>query len=202
MKTSSLRVSKYHNLQANDHKSLGYEIKGLENLPQEGGCIVVYYHGALPVDVYYFTSRVILRRGRMIRNIGDRFLAKIPGWRSLLDAYSIKPGTVSSCIEDVKEGHVLAISPGGVREAQFSNHHYQLLWGKRTGFAKVSQETGCPIIPMFTQNVREAFRTFCWPQKFWVYIYEKLKLPFAPVYGGFPVKRVNVFLSQEIPSYF
>ena len=31
----------------------GYELWGLENLPTEGGCILLYYHGAFPVDYYY-----------------------------------------------------------------------------------------------------------------------------------------------------
>jgi len=29
---------------------------------------------------------------------------------------------------------------GGVREAFFSNEYYELVWGKRTGFAKVATE--------------------------------------------------------------
>jgi len=29
---------------------------------------------------------------------------------------------------------------GGVREALFSDERYQLMWGKRTGFAKVATE--------------------------------------------------------------
>lgn len=59
------------------------------------------------------------------------------------------------------EGHVLAISPGnkkelkrkvddmsyfdfslgGVREALFSDHNYQLMWKERRGFAKVALES-------------------------------------------------------------
>lgn len=50
---------------------------------------------------------------------------------------------------------------------------------------------------MFTENLRESFRTFCWPLKFWVAIYEYLRLPLAPVYGGFPVK-LRTFLGSPI----
>lgn len=49
------------------------------------------------------------------------------------------PGTVQSCANVLKDGNLLAISPGGVYEAQFS-HHYDLLWKKRLGFAKVALE--------------------------------------------------------------
>lgn len=55
----------------------------------------------------------------------------------MLEAFDITAGTVSSCIKTLSEGHILSISPGGVREAQFSDN-YQLLWGNRTGYAKVA----------------------------------------------------------------
>lgn len=33
---------------------------------------------------------------------------------------------------------MLAISPGGVYEAQFGDSYYELMWKKRVGFAKVA----------------------------------------------------------------
>ena len=35
----------------------GYEVKGMENVPADGGALIVYYHGALPVDYYYFVAK-------------------------------------------------------------------------------------------------------------------------------------------------
>lgn len=49
------------------------------------------------------------------------------------------PGTVQTCAELLKENNLLAISPGGVYEAQFS-HSYEIMWKKRLGFAKVAIE--------------------------------------------------------------
>lgn len=57
---------------------LGYEIRGIENMPA-GACLVIYYHGALPIDMYYFTARMYLRNKRMIHTVGDRFMFRIPG---------------------------------------------------------------------------------------------------------------------------
>lgn len=51
----------------------------------------------------------------------------------------VVPGTVQTCSNILKEGNLLAISPGGVYEAQFS-HHYNLMWKKRMGFAKAAIE--------------------------------------------------------------
>ena len=35
----------------------GYEVKGLENVPADGGALILYYHGALPIDYYYFVAK-------------------------------------------------------------------------------------------------------------------------------------------------
>jgi len=66
------------------------------------------------------------------------------------------------------------LSLGGVREALFSDHNYQLIWKERRGFAKVAIDAKTvnrkiffytnqsfsfqAIIPMFTKNCREAVR--------------------------------------------
>ena len=65
------------------------------------------------------------------------------GWQTILEAFHIAPCTVTECVRTVRSGHLLAISPGGVREAQFSDHSYALLWGSRTGFAKVALQADC-----------------------------------------------------------
>ena len=57
---------------------LGHEIIGIENIPS-GGALLVYYHGAVPIDFYYLCSHVLLYQGRLINPVGDRFLFKIPG---------------------------------------------------------------------------------------------------------------------------
>lgn len=57
---------------------LGHEIIGIENIPP-GGALLVYYHGAVPIDFYYICSHILLYKGRLINPVGDRFLFKIPG---------------------------------------------------------------------------------------------------------------------------
>ncbi|XP_030024112.1 transmembrane protein 68 isoform X1 [Manduca sexta] len=168
----------------------GYEIRGLENIP-EGPFLIIYYHGALPIDMYYFIARMQLLRRRHIHTVADRLLFKIPGWATLLEGLCVIPGTVQTCASVLKAGNPLAISPGGVYEAQFGDHYYKLNWKARIGFAKVAQEAKVPIVPMFTQNVREAFRTVGWLRGVWLRVYGATRLPLAPVYGGFPVKLVT-----------
>lgn len=57
----------------------GYELEGLDNIPDSGPAIIVYYHGALPVDYYYLSSKCLLTKKRSIYSVADRFMFKIPG---------------------------------------------------------------------------------------------------------------------------
>lgn len=108
------------------------------------------------------------------------------------------PGTIQSCATILKEGNLLAISPGGVFEAQFGNNYYELLWRKRIGFAKVAIEAKSPIIPMFTENLREGFRSVGFLRRLFVKLYNATRIPVIPVYGGFPVK-FRTHLGTPIP---
>lgn len=58
----------------------GYEISGFDKIPDEGPALLVYYHGALPIDLYYLMANVILHKRRCLRAVGDRFLFIIPGF--------------------------------------------------------------------------------------------------------------------------
>ncbi|XP_072110935.1 DGAT1/2-independent enzyme synthesizing storage lipids isoform X1 [Mobula birostris] len=175
----------------------GYEVHGLEKIPHAGPALIVYYHGAIPVDYYYFLARVIIQKGRTCHSVADHFLFKLPGFKLLLEVFSAMHGPQEECVKALKNGHLLAISPGGVREALFSDETYRIFWRRRKGFAQVAIDAQVPIIPMFTRNIREGFRTFgCFGICKWMY--EKFKWPFVPIYGGFPVKFCT-YLGDPIP---
>lgn len=165
-----------------------YEVHGMEHLPVNGPALIVYYHGAIPVDIYYLIARVVLERERLIYTVADRFLFKIPGFAIISESCNVSPGTIQSCVSILKEGNLLAISPGGVFEAQFGDNSYELLWRNRIGFAKVALEAQVPIVPMFTENLREAFRSLGLFRRFFLRVYNWTRFPARPLYGGFPVK--------------
>jgi len=53
--------------------------------------------------------------------------------------------------------------------------------------------TRCPVIPMFTVNIREAFRTVgIFRNSLFQRLYQKTRLPLVPIYGGLPVKLRTV----------
>ncbi|XP_027745327.1 transmembrane protein 68-like [Empidonax traillii] len=174
----------------------GYELHGVENLP-EGPGILVYYHGAIPIDYLYFLSRLFLWKKRLCLSVADHFVFRLPGLKLLLAVTGVIPGTREECLLALKNGYLVSISPGGAREALFSDESYQLMWGNRKGFAQVALDAKVPIIPMYTQNVREGYRTFK-ERRFFRKLYESTRLPFTPPYGGLPVK-FRTYIGKPIP---
>lgn len=58
---------------------LGYEVNGLDNLPDNGPALLIAYHGTLPIDLYYLIAKGILFKKRTIHCVADKFVFKIPG---------------------------------------------------------------------------------------------------------------------------
>uniref|UniRef100_A0A8C3U1M2 Transmembrane protein 68 n=1 Tax=Catharus ustulatus TaxID=91951 RepID=A0A8C3U1M2_CATUS len=174
----------------------GYELHGVENIP-EGPGLVVFYHGATPLDYIYFTARLHVMQKRCCSVVADHFVFRLPGFRILLEVFGVIHGPKEACVGTLEKGHLLAIAPGGVREALFSDEMYTILWSDRKGFAQVAIDAKVPIIPMFTQNVREGFRTLG-GIKILRSLYERTRLPVVPLYGGFPVK-LRTFIGAPIP---
>jgi len=57
----------------------GYEVFGLQNIPDAGPALIIYYHGAIPIDLYYLIAHIYLEKGRAIKNVVDNFVFKLPG---------------------------------------------------------------------------------------------------------------------------
>lgn len=58
----------------------GYEVQGMENIPEKGTpALIIYYHGAMPIDLYYFMTKVFMYKDILIHTVADYFLFKIPG---------------------------------------------------------------------------------------------------------------------------
>ena len=57
----------------------GYDVVGFENIPDTGAALIIYYHAAFPIDLYYLLANIYLEKGRVIHNVVDNFVFKIPG---------------------------------------------------------------------------------------------------------------------------
>ena len=139
----------------------------------------------------------------------DRLLVYLPPGMELFGAaYGTHVSNRAKCTEMLKQGHLIGLAPGGGYEAQLATCQYEVLWKKRCGFAQVALDARVPIIPVFTENIREAFvtmETFGW---LWQYIYNRVSTvgrrssghatfqwppPLAEKLSVFVTKRINNF---------
>lgn len=175
-----------------------YEIDGFSRIPKSGPALIIYYHGVIPLDHFYFMIKILLYRKRFIRSVGDHFLFMIPGSKTLMKELKVLTGPVEECVKLLNQGNLLSIAPGGTREGLFGDERYKLMWNNRLGFAKVAVEAKVPIIPVYTQNLREAFVAIKFGKCLFRPLYEWTRLPFVPFYGGFPVK-LKTYVGEPIP---
>ncbi|XP_047277316.1 DGAT1/2-independent enzyme synthesizing storage lipids isoform X1 [Homo sapiens] len=130
----------------------GYEVHGMEKIPEDGPALIIFYHGAIPIDFYYFMAKIFIHKGRTCRVVADHFVFKIPGFSLLLDVFCALHGPREKCVEILRSGHLLAISPGGVREALISDETYNIVWGHRRGFAQVAIDAKVGYLGGFMKN--------------------------------------------------
>ncbi|XP_039207354.1 transmembrane protein 68-like isoform X9 [Crotalus tigris] len=168
----------------------------MENLPQGPG-LIIYYHGAVVVDYALFIAKTYEKTGRIIQSVIHCIFYLLPGIKPCLDIVGCIEGKKAFCVDILKRGYLLGIAPGGLREQNFSDENYSLEWSTRTGFAEVALKSKVPIIPMFTQNLREAYRTVG-NTRLSKWLYEHFRYLVLPIYGGFPVK-LRTYIGEPIP---
>ncbi|XP_034981092.1 monoacylglycerol/Diacylglycerol O-acyltransferase [Zootoca vivipara] len=173
----------------------GYEIVGMEHLPKGPG-IIIFHHSIILVGYTLFVTKVYRETGRLCHSVIDHALYGIPGLKMFYDVIYLRDFKKAECVEILKKGNLLGIAPGGAREANFSND-YSLMWGNRTGFAQIALEAKVPIIPIYTQNSCETYRTIG-KTRLTKWLYEKTRRVLLPIYGGFPVK-LRTYIGEPIP---
>lgn len=162
-----------------------YEVRGAEHIPLDRPALIVWYHGLIPVDAFYFGSWFYQRHGRLIRVLAERLIFEIPGLKDLALHMGAVAGTRDAALNLLNEGHLVGVSPGGVREAIAGRGRaYQLVWGERVGFAKVALQAGVDIIPAFCENIDEAYRSPGVHHPAIQGFYEATRVPVVPLVGA------------------
>ena len=179
-----------------------YRIRGLETLPPKGPALLVFYHGLVPLDFYYFGLQVYQETGRLPRALGDRWLFKTPGMAQVARTLGAVEGAPGAALQLLRAGELVGVAPGGVREAiSGPRHDYKLMWKDRKGFAKVALDAGVPVIPGFTENVESLYRAPLADRPFFRHLYEVTRLPLVPIIGigpmPFPAK-LTTWLGEPI----
>ncbi|HEU4568810.1 MAG TPA: lysophospholipid acyltransferase family protein [Marmoricola sp.] len=135
------------------------EVRGLDNVPAEGGALVVSNHsGTLPIDG--LMTMVVLHDhvGRSLRALGADLVFRLP----FLGSMARKGGATLACNEDAERllcgGELVGVWPEGFKGVgKPYSERYKLQRFGRGGFVSAALRTGVPIVPLSVVGAEEIY---------------------------------------------
>ena len=153
-----------------------YTVEGLENIPASGAAVLAVHHSLATYDAVLFGYTLITQTGRTLCALGDDKLFVVPGLRRLSRSAGIVPASPENGLSLLAEGHLVAVAPGGMREAlRPSSERRQVRWGRRKGFVRMAVEAGVPIIPVACPAADDLFTVY--ENRLTKLAYKRLKFP-------------------------
>ena len=135
------------------------EVRGIENIPTEGGALVVSNHsGTIPVDGLMTLVSIHDHTGRFLRPLGADLVFRLPFVSSL----ARKSGATLACSEDAERmlhgGELVGVWPEGFKGiGKAYGDRYKLQRFGRGGFVAAALRTGVPIIPLSVVGAEEIY---------------------------------------------
>jgi 1-acyl-sn-glycerol-3-phosphate acyltransferase len=135
------------------------EVRGIDNLPTEGGALVVSNHsGTLPVDGLMTMYAVHAHTGRFLRPLGADLVFRMP----VVSSLARKGGATLACQEDAERmlggGELVGVWPEGFKGiGKPFQDRYKLQRFGRGGFVAAAVRTGVPIIPLSVVGAEEIY---------------------------------------------
>jgi 1-acyl-sn-glycerol-3-phosphate acyltransferase len=135
------------------------EVRGAENIPVDGGALVVSNHsGTIPVDGLMTMVSIHDHTGRFLRPLGADLVFKMP----VVSQLARKGGTTLACNEDAERmlssGELVGVWPEGFKGiGKPYAERYKLQRFGRGGFVAAAMRTGVPIIPLSVVGAEEIY---------------------------------------------
>lgn len=137
------------------------EVKGIENIPSEGGALVVANHsGTLPFDGLMMQVAVHDRHpaGRHLRLLAADLVFLLP----VVNELARKAGHTLACAEDaerlLQRGEVVGVMPEGFKGVgKPFGERYKLQRFGRGGFVSTALRAGVPIVPCSIVGAEEIY---------------------------------------------
>ncbi|MCB0890216.1 MAG: acyltransferase family protein, partial [Nocardioidaceae bacterium] len=135
------------------------EVLGAENIPLEGGALIVSNHsGTVPVDGLITLVSLHDATGRFMRALGADLVFKLPFVSDL--ARSV--GTTLACADDAERmlsaGEIVGVWPEGFKGiGKPFTERYKLQRFGRGGFVSAAIKAGVPIIPVSVVGAEEIY---------------------------------------------
>ena len=135
------------------------EVRGEENIPQDGGALLVANHsGTVPIDGLITGYAVRKYSGRHLRPLGADLVFSMP----LVGQMARKVGATLACTEDAERllttGEIAGVWPEGFKGiGKPFAERYKLQRFGRGGFVSSAVRAGVPIIPVSIVGAEEIY---------------------------------------------
>ncbi len=135
------------------------EVLGAENIPTDGGALLVSNHsGTIPLDGLVTMFAVHETTGRHLRPLGADLLFRLP----FVGEVARKSGATLACAEDatrmLSQGELAGVWPEGFKGiGKPYSERYKLQRFGRGGFVSAAIRTGVPIVPCSIVGAEEIY---------------------------------------------
>ena len=135
------------------------EVRGVENIPADGGALVVSNHsGTIPVDGLMTAVSIHDHAHRFLRPLGADLVFRLP----VVSELARKGGVTLACNEDaermLRSGEIVGVWPEGFKGiGKPYSERYKLQRFGRGGFVSAAIRTGVPIIPTSVVGAEEIY---------------------------------------------
>jgi 1-acyl-sn-glycerol-3-phosphate acyltransferase len=135
------------------------EARGVENIPTEGGALVVSNHsGTVPLDGLMTAVTLHDQTGRNLRPLGADLVFRLP----IVGEMARKAGATLACNDDAERmlcgGELVGVWPEGFKGiGKPYSERYKLQRFGRGGFVSAAMRTGVPIVPCSVVGAEEIY---------------------------------------------
>ncbi|WP_028638810.1 lysophospholipid acyltransferase family protein [Nocardioides sp. URHA0032] len=135
------------------------EVRGVENIPTEGGALVVSNHsGTIPVDGLMTMVSIHDATGRFLRPLGADLVFRLP----FVSTMARRSGATLACNEDAERmlrgGELVGVWPEGFKGiGKPYSQRYKLQRFGRGGFVSAALRAGVPIVPLSVVGAEEIY---------------------------------------------
>ena len=124
-----------------------HSIEGVEHLPRTGGALLVFNHSLATYDTFMLATALYEQTGRLATGLGDDLIFRMPWLKRLAREAGIMPASPDNGLQMLRDGHLVGVAPGGMREAlRPSSERYSVRWDRRRGFIRLAIRAGAPLV--------------------------------------------------------
>jgi 1-acyl-sn-glycerol-3-phosphate acyltransferase len=138
------------------------EWDGLENIPTDGGALLVANHAAaIPSDAPVIMHGIETELERPVYGLADNFFRKVPVVGTLWSRLGGLPAHPDNAYRLLAEqGQLVLVFPEGSKgPAKLYSERYQLRRFGRGGFVEIAMRAGVPVVPIAVVGAEESMPT-------------------------------------------